>query len=55
MRWSAVLAGAIWADQDRDGRVDGYMYNGQYYQGAAGHAPPPAPVVEPTSRTGERG
>lgn len=28
------LAGAIWADRDNDGRVDGYVHNGQYYQGA---------------------
>jgi hypothetical protein len=28
------VAGAIWADRDNDGRVDGYVYNGQYYQGA---------------------
>ena len=27
------LAGAIWADQNNDGRVDGYMYNGNYYAG----------------------
>jgi uncharacterized membrane protein len=30
------LAGAVWHDQDRDGRADGYYRNGQYYQG-----PPP--------------
>src|SRR5689334_6208864 len=24
------LAGAIWTDRNNDGRVDGYMYNGQY-------------------------
>ncbi|MFL6738825.1 MAG: YMGG-like glycine zipper-containing protein [Sphingomicrobium sp.] len=45
------LAGAVWSDNDRDGRADGYVYNGQYYQGTpAGYAPmtpPPAP--------GERG
>lgn len=50
------LAGAIWADRDRDGRVDGYMYNGQYYEGAPNNsAPPPAPMSQPTNRTGERG
>jgi len=44
------LAGAIWADQNNDGCVDGYMREGRYYQGE--------PVVQPTSnysRTGERG
>src|SRR5919112_4466714 len=25
------LAGAIWADNNNDGYVDGYVYNGQYY------------------------
>lgn len=48
------LAGAIWADQDRDGRVDGYMYNGQYYAGAPSTTSPP-PMSAPTTRTGERG
>ena len=34
------LAGAVWADNDRDGRADGYVYNGQYYQGTpSGYAP----------------
>ena len=28
------LAGAIWADRNNDGMVDGYVYNGQYYAGA---------------------
>ena len=28
------VAGAIWADRNNDGRVDGYVYNGQYYEGA---------------------
>src|SRR5215210_4045336 len=27
------LAGAIWSDQNNDGYVDGYTYNGQYYAG----------------------
>src|SRR5437868_15198538 len=49
------VAGAIWADRDNDGRVDGYVQNGQYYQGAPttsapAYTPPPAPV-----RSGERG
>ena len=44
------LAGAVWADSNNDGCVDGYTRNGQYYSGG--------PVVEPTSSgsyTGERG
>lgn len=28
------LAGAVWADQNRDGQADGYVYQGQYYPGA---------------------
>jgi hypothetical protein len=47
------LAGAIWADQNNDGRVDGYVYNGQYYQGAPSASTPP-PMSTP-ARTGERG
>ncbi|MGZ2412997.1 putative membrane protein [Sphingomonas sp. F9_3S_D5_B_2] len=27
------LAGAAWADNNNDGYVDGYVYNGQYYAG----------------------
>jgi hypothetical protein len=27
------LAGAVWADRDRDGRADGYVYQNQYYPG----------------------
>lgn len=46
------LAGAIWADNNRDGRVDGYMYNGQYYQGDPTTNPPAA---APAYRAGERG
>jgi hypothetical protein len=46
------LAGAVWADSNNDGCVDGYIRNGQYYSGG--------PVVEPTAGrapayTGERG
>ena len=46
------LAGAVWHDQNNDGVVDGYRYNGQYYQGA------PATTTTPTytaPRSGERG
>ena len=28
------LAGAVWADNNNDGYVDGYVQNGQYYTGA---------------------
>lgn len=48
------LAGAIWADRDNDGRVDGYVYNGQYYQGAP-PAAAPAPTYSAPARRGERG
>ena len=50
------LAGAIWADRDNDGRVDGYVYNGQYYQGAPqSTAPAPAPTYTAPAGAGERG
>src|SRR3954463_14237248 len=48
------LAGAIWADRNNDGVVDGYVYNGQYYAGS----PTTTPVAEPAPapmRSGERG
>lgn len=43
------IAGAIWADSNNDGCVDGYMREGRYYDGM--------PVVQPTTgyRSGERG
>ena len=47
------LAGAVWADSNNDGQVDGYIYNGQYYQGA-----PPAGTTAPAPmpmQSGERG
>jgi hypothetical protein len=51
------LAGAIWADRNNDGVVDGYVYNGQYYTGgpAAAPAPAPAPTYSAPTRSGERG
>ena len=50
------LAGAIWADQNNDGRVDGYVYNGQYYAGAPSNtAPAPTYSAPPAMRSGERG
>ena len=60
--WRA--AGSAWveggplydADPAYDGRVDGYVYNGQYYAGApSASAPPPmAPAPAPMA-SGERG
>ena len=43
------IGGAVWADANNDGCVDGYIREGQYYSGA--------PVVQPvpTTYTGERG
>ena len=49
------LAGAIWADRNNDGVVDGYMHNGQYYQGAPQGAQMPAPTYQSPARSGERG
>ena len=49
------LAGAIWADSNNDGRVDGYMYNGQYYQGAPAQSTAPAPTYSAPANSGERG
>ena len=50
------LAGAIWADQNNDGVVDGYVYNGQYYAGApSATAPAPTYTAPPAARSGERG
>ena len=49
------LAGAIWADQNNDGRVDGYVHNGQYYTGAPSAAPQPTYSAPPPARAGERG
>lgn len=44
------LAGAIWADSNNDGCVDGYYREGQYYAGA------PMSQTAPASRmSGERG
>ena len=50
------VAGAIWADRNNDGQVDGYVYNGQYYAGAPSSSAAPAPMAAPPpSRSGERG
>ncbi len=48
------VAGAIWADRDNDGRVDGYVQNGQYYAGAPSTTAP-APTYTAPARSGERG
>lgn len=46
------LAGAIWADSNNDGCVDGYTREGRYYEGA-----PYQEAPQPTGgyRSGERG
>ena len=49
------VAGAIWADRDNDGRVDGYVHNGQYYAGQPTTAPMQQPVYSAPIRAGERG
>ena len=46
------LAGAVWADNDRDGRADGYVQNGQYYPGAPATT---EPSYSAPARSGERG
>ena len=48
------LAGAVWADNDRDGRADGYVYNNQYYPGAPATTTP-TPVYTAPASGGERG
>lgn len=49
------LAGAIWADNDRDGRVDGYVQNGQYYPGAPAQTNSSTYTQPTPTRSGERG
>ena len=48
------LAGAIWADRDNDGRVDGYVHNGQYYQGSPSTTTT-TPTYSAPIQSGERG
>jgi hypothetical protein len=45
------LAGAIWTDRNNDGCVDGYVREGQYYEGAPTSYEPAPPM----RRGGERG
>ena len=47
-----AVGGAVWADSNNDGCVDGYISNGQYYAGAP--APQPSYSTAP-AYTGERG
>ncbi len=52
------LAGAVWADNDSDGRADGYYQNGTYYQGepTGGQMAPMQPTYSaPPVSSGERG
>ena len=51
------IAGAVWADRDNDGRVDGYVQNGTYYPGQPNTSAPAysAPPPTTTVRSGERG
>ena len=55
------LAGAVWADRNNDGRADGYVYNGQYYEGApagyttAAAAPARCPTIAGSAVTGAAG
>lgn len=45
------IGGAVWADSNNDGCVDGYVREGQYYSGA----PVVQPTTTPTYTAGERG
>ena len=49
------LAGAVWADRNNDGQADGYVYNGQYYEGtptqAAAVAPRQCPSIGGSAAT----
>jgi hypothetical protein len=65
------LAGAVWADKNNDGYADGYMREGEYFEGeptpemyapepVPAYAPPPpptryAPPPPVRRRSGERG
>jgi len=47
------LGGAVWADANNDGCVDGYVREGRYYEGMPSSTQ--GPVVQPTVYRGERG
>jgi len=47
------LGGAVWADANNDGCVDGYVREGRYYEGAP--TTYSQPVVQPVAYRGERG
>ena len=49
------LAGAVWADRNNDGCVDGYVREGQYYEGAPQAQPVYQAPMDQTRRRGERG
>jgi hypothetical protein len=49
------LAGAIWADRNNDGCVDGYVREGQYYEGAPQQGGYQPSYQAPVRRAGERG
>jgi hypothetical protein len=48
------IAGAIWADRNNDGCVDGYVREGQYYEGTPQPGYQPG-YQAPMRRAGERG
>ena len=53
------MSNAVWADQNNDGVVDGYVQNGQYFPGAPQAGPVNAPATTnmppPPPARGERG
>ena len=49
------LAGAVWTDNNNDGYVDGYVYNGQYYAGTPSGYDPSTHSVLGSAATGALG
>ncbi len=49
------LAGAVWTDNNNDGYVDGYVYNGQYYAGTPQGYDPTTHSVLGSAATGALG